>query len=425
MSIWRLILREILYRKANFVLSMLAIIMAVACVVAAIASLCRYDLHTEQLAVAQEAELRKRMAALEDNYRKITKNLGFNILILPKDQNLSDLYAEDFASKDMPESYAEQLTKAKVASINHILPLLQQKLKWPERERTIMLAGTRGEVPSLDKDAKKPILDLVPPGSAVLGYELHRSLKLAAGAKIVLLGREFSVARLQPERGNKDDITLWINLADAQKLLGKEGRINAILALECLCAADRLSTIRAEIAGILPETQVIEFGTQALARAEARNHAAAEAREAIERDKLSRANQRAERERLFAILVPLVLIACATWAGLLAYGNVRGRLVEIGILRALGLRSSQILTLFLGRAMLIGLLGACVGFAAGWLGSWGWDMRTASGEPLGPLFDSRLCALLLVLTPLFSAVVSWLPAMLAAQQHPAEALRPS
>ncbi|MCY3021658.1 MAG: hypothetical protein NTW87_21810, partial [Planctomycetota bacterium] len=230
MSAWRLVLREILYRKMNFLLGVGAVLVAVGCVVAAISFLRRHDLHTEQRAAAQERDLRTKMAALEDDYRKITKGFGFNILILPKEQNLSDLYAEDFAAKHMPEAFADRLVKAKVASINHILPILQQKLKWPERERTILLVGTRGEIPAAGKEVTAPLLDLVRPGTVVVGYELHRSLKLAAGDKLTLLGREFAVARLQPERGNKDDITVWLNLAEAQKLLGKEGQVNAILA---------------------------------------------------------------------------------------------------------------------------------------------------------------------------------------------------
>ncbi|MCY3019232.1 MAG: FtsX-like permease family protein, partial [Planctomycetota bacterium] len=217
--------------------------------------------------------------------------------------------------------------------------------------------------------------------------------------------------------------TVWLNLAEAQKLLGKEGQVNAILALECLCEADHLGKIRAEVADILPDTQVIEFGTQALARAEARNRAAAAARDALERDKEDRARQRSERERLFALLVPLVLVSCAVWAGMLALNNVRDRVSEIGILRALGVRSRQILVLFLTRAAFIGLLGAALGNACGWLGSWAWDARGAGDAALGPLFDPALLALVLVLTPLFSALVSWIPALLAAQQDPADALR--
>ena len=267
------------------------------------------------------------------------------------------------------------------------------------------------------------MLDPVPAGGVVVGYELHRSLKLSLGETLTLEGRPFKISALQPQRGNQDDITLWINLAEAQKLLGKEDRINAILALECTCAVDRLGQIRDEVAKILPDTQVIEFSSQALARAEARNRAAVEAREAVDREKESRTCQRQEREGLFAVLVPLVIGACAIWAGLLALGNVRGRVGEIGILRALGVPTRRVLAIFLVRAALIGLLGAALGFVAGWLGAWLGEERLSGGSPLGPLFDAPLCMLVLGLTPLFSAVVSWLPALWVTQLDPADSLR--
>ncbi len=83
------------------------------------------------------------------------------------------------------------------------------------------------------KGRKTALLDPVLPGHVVVGYELHRSLKLAVGDKIQLCKRPLTVSALQPQRGNQDDITLWINLREAQQILGKEDRINAIQALEC------------------------------------------------------------------------------------------------------------------------------------------------------------------------------------------------
>jgi len=425
MTIWRLILREIVCRKTNFLLSTLAVLVAVGSVVAAISLLDRYAIRGEQRAAEQQVELQKKMAVLEDDYRKIMLGLGFNVLILPKDQNLADFFSEDFASKLMPETYAERLVQARVVSINHVLPILQQKLKWPERERTIQLVGTRGEIALTAKGRKTALLDPVLPGHVVVGYELHRSLKLAVGDKIELCKKSLTVSALQPQRGNQDDITLWINLREAQQILGKEGRINAIQALECTCVADRLGQIRSDIGRVLPDTQVIEFSGQALARAEARNRAATEARESIEREQEGRAAAARQRERLFAVLAPLVIGACAVWAGLLALGNVRSRTGEIGILRALGVPTRRVLAILLIRAALIGLVGASIGFAVGWLGSWLGENRIAGGPPLAALFDPRLFAMVLLLTPIFSALISWLPAIWAAQLDPADSLRMS
>jgi ABC-type lipoprotein release transport system permease subunit len=423
MSTWHLVLREIGYRKGNFLLAAAAVLVAATCVVAAISLLARDDLRSEQWAAEQQDKLKQQMAVLEDDYRKITLGLGFNILILPENQNLADFYAEDYASKLMPEDYAQRLAKARVVTVNHILPILQQKIQWPERQRTIQVVGTRGEVALVTRGKQMALQAPVQAGHVVVGYELHRSLKLSVGDRLVLCGRTLQVSALQPQRGNQDDITLWIPLAEAQKLLDHAGRINAILALECNCAADRVASVRAEIAKTLPDTQVIELSSQALARAEARNRAAETAQGAMRRETESRAQQRLNRERLFAVLITLVIGTAAIWVGLLAWGNVRSRVGEIGILRALGVPTRRVLALLLVRAALVGLLGAALGFAAGWLGSWLGEERFTGGPPLGPLFDPLLLALVLLITPLLSALVSWLPALAAAQVDPAATLR--
>src|SRR5206468_9118024 len=98
MSLLRLVLREILHRKLNFALGVVSVCVAVACLVGALAILDKHDARTEQIIVAKEVETKQKMAALEDDYRKLTLKMGFNVLILPKDQSLSDLYSDDFAA---------------------------------------------------------------------------------------------------------------------------------------------------------------------------------------------------------------------------------------------------------------------------------------------------------------------------------------
>lgn len=426
MTIWRLAAKELLHRQSNFILSLLAVSVAVGCLVGALSLLRAHDQRTQMIIAAKEAETHKRMEKLEDDYRKIMKNLGFNVMILPKDQNLGDLYADDYALKTMPEEYASRLAKSRIVTINHLLPSLQQKIKWPEQQRTIILIGTRGEVPVLFANPTKPILDPVAAGEIVLGHELFRSLNAKDGDKIKLLGKSFIIRKHYSERGTKDDITAWINLREAQTLLRKEGLINGILALECVCAADSLAQIRAEICQILPDTQVIEFHTQTIARAEARRRAAEEARQSVESEKQIRARLRQEREGFAAILVPLSVVGCALWIGFLTLANVRARQHEIGILRAIGFRSSQILSLFLTKAVLIGLFGACLGSVGGMLASA--SLGEASGisgllaslaEPAG----AGIILVALVTAPILSALASWIPATLAAQQDPAQILR--
>ena len=381
-----------------------------------------------------EARTKVEMAKLENEIRKITKGMGFNIYIFPKDQELSEVYAEGFASKTMPEEYVNTLAKSKAITVNHLLPSLTQKVKWPEQKRTVLLIGVRGEVPFTHKTQKKPLIDPVPEGKAVLGHELHQSLSLTPGDTLELLGRKFTVHRCHDERGTIDDITIWISLKEAQELLDKQGRINAILALECNCATvDRLSEIRQEIATILPDTQVIEKGSQALARAEARKLAKATAekqmeetraagREQLEIVKQERGDLRGKYEAFAAILVPLVLLVCVLWVGFLTFLNVRERTAEIGILRAIGIGPKSVLTIFLAKAFLTGVSGALIGcllvfvLGANIIGA-------SSADGLNALFRPAEIVLVLVLSPLLACAAAWLPALLASSQDPAAILR--
>ena len=376
---------------------------------------------------AIEAKFAKEMKAYEDDVRKTMKGLGFNIFIFPEGQELSEVYAEGFASKTMPESYAGTLAESKIVTVNHLLPSLTRKLKWPERERTVILIGIRGEVPIAHRDPKKPLIDPVQKGRIVLGHELHRSLDLKEGNATVFMGREFIVDKCHPERGTKDDITIWMHLGECQELLEEEGRINAIKALECNCATiDRLGEIRREIAGILPGTKVIEIESKALARAEARNNAKKHSQSAIASKKAESIKLQADRTQLrfedkqkYTALLTVVILGSMAWVSFLAFANSRDRQAEIGILRAMGISTGSILGALMGRAFLVGLFGAGLTLLFAFLlgdtlkGSLhGFDLRSLRGD----------IPLVLLSVPVLSCAASWLPALQAANRDPATIL---
>lgn len=401
MKIWGMIWREIAFRKFNFVLALLSVSAAVACLIGTL-TLLRTD----------KAEVAKAGAGLEDAVRKITKGLGFNVIILPEDQDLNEMHLEGSLNKQMPEEYAHRLAESKIVTINHLLPTIMKKLTWPETGLPIVLYGTRGEIPIQHRDPKKPLLDTVPKGTMIIGHHVSQKLGLKEGDETTLLGRKFSLGKVHGERGNIDDATVWINLTEAQELLGMQNLIHAIQALECHCAGDRISQIRVEIAGILPGTQVLERGPPALARAEARDQARQSAEDASKR-----------RETFAAVLAPLIWVGAAVWIGFLMLGNVRERRAEIGILRAIGFRSSQILLLFLGKAFLFGILGTLLGFVVGALAGASLGERTAGWESLKNPEVPIHFVLALGLAVALSVFASWIPALSAARQDPALVLQ--
>jgi putative ABC transport system permease protein len=348
--------------------------------------------------------------------------MGFNMAILPQGQSLAAFYGDDPSSRYMPEEYAQRLAAAKAVTINHVTPVLQQKLTWPEYQRTILLTGVRGEVYVQDPN-QKPILEPVDPGTVIVGYELHRSLKLQVGQAVKLMGREFRITSLRPGRGSRDDIALVINLSDAQEILDKKGLINSILALECECSTERLAAVRGEISSILPDTQVIEFAALADTRAQARNRAAEAARLAVEHEKQNLLKLRGERMALARVLIPLVLACSGLWIMFLTFANVRERATEIGILRAVGLRCGQILCIFLGKALLMGVCGGCIGYLAGGLLAVFWRDSSAGSAISEPFIQFHWLLMALVGAPVLAALAASPPALLAARQDPADILR--
>jgi hypothetical protein len=426
MTIWNLLIREILHRKLNFALAVLSVMVASGSLIGSVTLLKIHDTQTGKLLEQKQAELEQRMAQLKDDTRKAMLKLGFNIVILPRDQNLSDWYAEDYASKYMGEDYVHKLADSGIVTVRHFLPSLQQKIEWPEYKRTIILVGARGEVPNLHKNPVKPLVQKVPPGTISLGYELHRSLGIKVGDTVELMGKQFTVNDCHKERGNKDDITAWIDLDEAQEMLDKPDQINAILALECLCVGEEgLPIIRRQIAEILPGTQVIERGSRVIARAEARTKVAEQAKTAIEKEMSAREELRAVRERLASILTPVVVTACAVWIAVLGFTNVRARQEEIGILRAIGVRSREVIVMFVSRHILLGVLGGALGFVAGIVAAIYFSVHEGTQIRMIDMNMSWVGLFLVSVggAAALAVIAGWIPTIVAARQDPADVLR--
>lgn len=189
-----------------------------------------------------------------------------------------------------------------------------------------------------------------------------------------------------------------------QRLLNLPGQLTEIQALDCLCLEpdkDPVTMLRAQLDTLLPDTKLVQK----------RNIAEA------------RARQRRTLQRENAFLLPVALVACVFWVGLLMTLNVRERQTEIGTLRALGYGSGTIASLFIVKAVLIGAIGALIGFGAGaaLAGSFGpeiFKIPAASFRVQWTLLPIAALA-----APIACAMASLVPAMLAVTRDPAEVLR--
>ncbi len=408
MNVPQIIWMEILHRKMSFAQALAVLVVAVA-----------VSVNTVMLVRSNQLKAKAQVAQLNDEIRKITKDMGFNIDIMPKELNLVDLYANDFGEATMPYDLVERLADSRdIVTINHLRPSLIRKVHWNEHDRDVILMGVAAVVPwTHRKNPKVPLEPAVPEGKIIVGAVLAEQLGLEAGQEVAFNDEKLTLEKVYPPRGSSDDITVWIDLAKAQELLQLPNRINMIQALECNCATiDRLGEIREEIAGVLGgDVQVIERSSIALARAEAREKVKAQGIASLEQ-----MQQHATKQTVLLAVAVYVIV------GLLILINTRQRRYEIGILRAIGTSTRQIMLLFVGKGLLLGLTGAILGCIAGFaMGLQSSKTMAAESQidlTAGELFMPELFAVVVVTTTLLTALASWIPAVTAAAQDPAVVL---
>lgn len=109
------------------------------------------------------------------------------------------------------------------------------------------------------------------------------------------------------------------------------------------------------------------------------------------------------------------------------YTSVIERIREIGTLKAIGAQSSNILTMFVFEALIIGMLGASLGLIGGVGGGYALSQATPRNEgdpPLIPLFFLSDMITVWIISVVLSVIAGLLPAWKASKVSPIEALRP-
>jgi len=405
--------REICYRKTNFLLTVISVASACAVLVGNLALNHKARNRIEEVLSERRAAFEQKMSAYDDDLRQAMERLGFNIVILPQDQNLADFYLDDYASRTMPEASAHLLRQSRLLSINHAIPVLRRKIDWSERSWTVLLIGTSKPVGSspLPRVIEMPF---VPSGFVSLGWEIHQVLGIRPGEKISILGQSFAVRECLAEKGTKDDITIWGNLRDVQKLLDLESRISEIMAVGCRWQGDDYRRIRDEITAILPGTQVIERYSETLARAVARGAMEKEGYRAIAEERNHLEAELIRQQRLQSISLFVALAVALPWIFLLTFSNARERRLEIGILQALGLRPLLVwLTLHL-RALAVALSGSALVIPVG---------IVLSGQQVSALLILQWFGLTFALALGLMGTATLLSASLLLRQDPATVLQ--
>ncbi|MCK4466270.1 MAG: FtsX-like permease family protein [Bacteroidales bacterium] len=376
----KLIYKEIIHRKLNFVLALLAVTFAVAFFVS--------------FFTANEASNRETI--------RLTRDMGFNLRIIPKETDMNKFWTEGYSEFFMPEEYVNQFWGFKDFSFAHLTATLHKKIIWHNKE--VVLTGIAPEIEPSGKK-KTAMIFSIEPGTVYVGYELAKDLQICQEDSIEIYERSFTVEKTLSETGSIDDIRIYGALSEFQDLIGLNGKINEIMALNCLCVSpgekEPLEILREQLDQVLPEAKVIMNTTIANAREK----------------------QRHMLEKYFALVTTFVIFVIAVWIGALAMMNVRERQKEIGILRAIGHNGRKIAGLFIGKAMIIGIVSAVLGYAIGTILAlkFGHGIFKITAGSIKPIYSILIWSI--IAAPVFSAIAAFLPTMVAILKDPAITLR--
>ncbi|MDI6775143.1 MAG: hypothetical protein QME60_07095 [Verrucomicrobiota bacterium] len=188
MSVWRLVFKELFSRAGHSLLAVCAVLVAVGTVTGARSVLYYHKAREQALLDERETQARLRMDALRQTVRQAMDRLGFNVTILPQGQNLGDWYDLDYAARTMPEETARALQTGALTTIEKPTAQLRRKIRWPERQRTVILVGTEGRIP---KTSATGAVEPLAAGTVWLGQEIHRGLDLKEGAAVAITAGSF------------------------------------------------------------------------------------------------------------------------------------------------------------------------------------------------------------------------------------------
>ena len=385
MNTFKLVIKELLYRKIN------SIIILITVIVAASVSVAIYTMSK----------------ASENETRKIMREQGLNLYIFPKGTNLIDFYSVH-NTETFPDTYVDVLAESKTFdAVRHLTGILQ--IRYPEWRdpngsvHQVILFGYKDEATQIYLSKQQIMGFDVEKGTVMVGSLVAKNIP--EGVPFTINGSagktySFKIARRLEEGRGMMDQGVSFYLEDLQEVLGMHGKINKIEALGCVCHDGRIYNARKQVQEIFPELEVTEISS------------IADARE----------NQRLMMNKYGAFIIPFVIISCLLITGLLFYQNINVRRREIGLLKAMGNSTSHILFIILLKAFFIGLAGGIIGF---FLGSFiaefmGKEIFRFTAHSIKPIW--KLFYYCIVIFPLLWMLSSWVPALLATRIDAARTL---
>jgi putative ABC transport system permease protein len=179
---------------------------------------------------------------------------------------------------------------------------------------------------------------------ALVGSTSAELLKLNIGDKITLSGKDTTVAGILEETGSNDDYQIFVPLKTLQEASNKEGLVSSI-DIRALCSACPVEVIANGINQNIPGVRAV----------------------AVKQIAASEMGMTDKVNKLMLALAGITLAVGLFGVVNTMMASVHERVKDIGIMRAVGASQSQIIKVFIYEAIIIGIIGGILGYAAGTL----------------------------------------------------------
>jgi len=330
---------------------------------------------------------------------------GANILILPRMESLPLTYGGislGSLSYEMGRLRHQDLGKIKTIKNSANVAAVGSFLLGVVRVKGIpvLLCGMNLETVPVLRPWWKVDGKLPEERALMAGSEAARLLSLKRSGGIKVKRNNLQVTGILKRTGSQDDNILFTDLVTAQRLLNQPGMISFAEAA-ALCSGCPIEDMVQQISSVLPMARVSGIkqviGTRMESLAMIRTFAAG-------------------TSGVVALLSLLVITA-------VMMGNVRDRIAELGLYRAIGFQKTHLAFLVMGEVFLVSLAAGLVGYGSGILLANGIMSITGEGSAVRVFPDLFHGAVTIGATIIVALAAGILPSRIAIRLDPVTALR--
>jgi len=274
----------------------------------------------------------------------IMKRMGHNLTILPEKAEPCDSYLCTGKQVAFPDTVTAEMAGHVELDSRYYLSVLQERLD--VEGRPLIVTGIEPVHRADESREKGHLTTPIARGQARLGSRAAELLGQPADASIQVGARHLEVIDILEPEGTLDDYRVYLNLGDAQGVLGKPGQINLIQAFLCMhrgTLPEVMHYQRRAMEKLFPGFQVIVVRNIARGR------------------DLARRTTSGYLYYLLALVLGITVVIIAV-TGL---QEVSERRQEVGILLAMGVSYARIVGLYVAKLFAVALLASVAGFFVG------------------------------------------------------------